>query len=64
MHSNSSQNKKTLLCRNIVLLGNCTHAAKCIFAHNLNEQIQHMSDNRKKLFNTIINKQKLAKEKN
>lgn len=47
----SSINYKKILCCNILNEKKCSYGDKCLFAHNLNEQI--IDDNKKKIINMI-----------
>src|SRR6185312_14088891 len=49
----STKNMKKILCRNMIIHGNCNYSNKCMYAHNLNEQ--NIDNNRKIAYDLLNN---------
>lgn len=55
---NEKENKKTLLCYNMLLNGECNYGNTCKYAHSLHEQI--IEKTRKPIFDILISKSDLS----
>lgn len=56
--ANEKENKKTLLCYNMLLNGECNYGNTCKYAHSLNEQI--IEKTRKPIFDILTSKSDLS----